>query len=123
MGRGVEHCEGGFRKKNGLGNEVGIQHPPTPPPFRILYAKKAVDSPAEIDHLFQSIVLPNITYAPAVFVSAEPELTVHYTTFFFDRCFKRKYLSEIDIYLALFRKQDKNILKIYNQSRLTFSDR
>ena len=30
---------------------------------------------AEVDHLFKALVLPNITYALAVYGAAEPELT------------------------------------------------
>ena len=61
----------------------------------------------EIDHLFRSIVLPNITYALTVYGAAGPELTTAQN--FLDRCFKRKYVSErIDIH-QLLEKQDKRI--------------
>ena len=59
----------------------------------------------EIDHLFWSIVLPNITYALAVYGAVRPELTMAQN--FLDRCFKRRYVSErIDI-LDILEKQDK----------------
>ena len=64
----------------------------------------------EIDHLFRSIVLPNITYALAVYGAARPELATAQN--FLDRCFKRRYVSErIDI-LDILEKQDK---KIFNK--------
>ena len=48
-------------------------------------------SQAEVDHLFSSIVLPNITYALSAGAS-ESELTIAQQ--FLDRCFKRRYISK-----------------------------
>ena len=42
-------------------------------------------SQAEVDHLFSSIVLPNITYALSVYGASESELTIAQQ--FLDRCF------------------------------------
>ena len=47
-------------------------------------------SQAEVDHLFSSIVLPNITYALSVYGTSEAELTIAQQ--FLDRCFKRRYI-------------------------------
>ena len=49
-------------------------------------------SQAEVDHLFSSIVLPNITYALSVYGASESELTIAQQ--FLDRCFKRRYISK-----------------------------
>ena len=46
----------------------------------------------EVDHLFSSIVLPNITYALSVYGASESELTIAQQ--FLDRCFKRRYTSK-----------------------------
>ena len=63
----------------------------------------------EVDHLFKSLVLPNITYALAVYGAAEPELTTAQQ--FLDRCYNRKYISKkLSIY-QLLEKQDKKIFK------------
>ena len=62
---------------------------------------------AEIDYLFNSIALPNISYGLAVYGAAEAELTTIQR--FLDRCKKRRYISYgIDIH-DLLEKQDKNI--------------
>ena len=62
---------------------------------------------SEIDYLFNSIVLPNISYGLAVYGAAEAELTT--IQCFLDRCKKRRYISHsIDIQ-DLLEKQDKKI--------------
>ena len=64
---------------------------------------------SEIYHVFIPIVLPNITYALAVYGSVEPELTT--AQHFIDRSFKKNCVSErIDIHQSL-EKQNKNIFK------------
>ena len=61
----------------------------------------------EIDYLFNSIVLPNISYGLAVYGAAEAELTS--IQCFLDRCKKLRYISHsIDIH-DLLEKQDKKI--------------
>ena len=62
---------------------------------------------SEIDYLFNSIVLPNISYGLAVYGAAEAELTT--IQCFLDRCKKHRYISHsIDIH-DLLEKQDKKI--------------
>ena len=62
---------------------------------------------SEIDYLFNSIVLPNISYGLAVYGAAEAELTT--IQCFLDRCKKRRYISHsIDIHDVL-EKQDKKL--------------
>jgi len=62
----------------------------------------------EIDYLFNSIVLPNISYGLAVYGAAEAELTTR-TQRFLNRCKKRRYISySIDIQ-DLLEKQNKKI--------------
>ena len=52
----------------------------------------------EIDYLFNSIVLPNISYGLEVYRAAEAELTTIQRFFFFDRCKKGRNTSHsIDI--------------------------
>jgi hypothetical protein len=59
----------------------------------------------EIDHLFTSLVLPNITYALSVYGASKPELTT--VQCFLERCYKRKYISKkIDVH-ELLEKQDR----------------
>ena len=63
----------------------------------------------EVDHLFKALVLPNITYALAVYRAAEPELTTAQQ--FLDRCYNRKYISKkLSIY-QLLEKHEKKIFK------------
>ena len=54
--------------------------------------RKEGRSQVEVDHLFSSIVLPNITYALPVSGASESELTIAQQ--FLDRCFKRRYTSK-----------------------------
>jgi len=62
---------------------------------------------SEIDYLFSSIVLPNISYGLAVYGAAEAELTT--IQCFLDRFKKRRCISySIDIH-DLLEKQDKKI--------------
>ena len=45
----------------------------------------------EIDHLFQSLVLPKISYGLPVYVASLPELNT--VQQFLRRCHKRRYIS------------------------------
>ena len=61
----------------------------------------------KVDHLFSSIVLPNITYALSVCGASGSELTIAQQ--FLDRCFKRRYISKkLDIG-ELLKVQDHRI--------------
>ena len=62
---------------------------------------------SEIDYLFNSIVLPNISYGLAVYGAAEAELTT--IQGFLDRCKKRRYISHSIDTQDLLEKQDKKI--------------
>ena len=60
----------------------------------------------EIDHIFNTIVLPKITYGLSIYAASPPELTI--VQQFFHRCFKRGHKSKsLDIY---------NLLEIYDYS-------
>ena len=63
----------------------------------------------EIDHLFKSIVLPNITYGLSVYGAADSELTT--IQCFLDRCQKRRNISKHLDVLNLMEIQDKKIIK------------
>ena len=64
---------------------------------------------AEIDYLFNSIVLPNITYGLSVCGAVDSELTTMQC--FFDRCHKRRYISKYLDVRKLLENQDKQIIK------------
>jgi hypothetical protein len=49
-------------------------------------------SQCEIDYLFKTIVISTITFGLSVYGSSPAELSTLQR--FFDRCFKRKYISE-----------------------------
>ena len=66
-------------------------------------------SQAEVDHLFSSIVLPNITYALSVYGASEAELTIAQQ--FLDRCFKRRYISKKLEIGELLKVQDHRIYR------------
>ena len=66
-------------------------------------------SQAEVDHLFSSIVLPNITYALSVYGASESELTIAQQ--FLDRCFKRRYISKKLEIGELLKVQDHRICR------------
>ena len=62
----------------------------------------------EIDYLFQTLVMPNITYGLSVYGAFSAEL--YSVQQFLDRCKKRGYISKpIDVKLLL-NEQDKRIL-------------
>nr|XP_058951051.1 uncharacterized protein LOC131778662 [Pocillopora verrucosa] len=66
-------------------------------------------SQAEVDVLFNSIVLPNITYALSVHGASESELTIAQQ--FLDRCFKRSYISKKLVIGDLLKTQDHKICR------------
>ena len=66
-------------------------------------------SQVEVDHLFSSIVLPNITYALPVCGASESELTIAQQ--FLDRCFKRRYTSKKLEIGELLKVQDQRICR------------
>ena len=71
--------------------------------------KKAVVKYIEVDHLFSSKVLPNITYALPVYGASESELTIAQQ--FLDRCFKRRYTSKKLEIGELLKVQDQRICR------------
>ena len=67
-------------------------------------------SQGKVDHLFSTLVLPNLIYGVPVYGTANSDLTVIQN--FMDRCFKRKYTSRrLDI-RELLEKADKKIFKV-----------
>ena len=63
----------------------------------------------ETDLLFNSLVIPTLSYGLPVYGAAEPELTTIQS--FLDRCFKRKFFSErIDVHNRL-EQSDKKIFR------------
>ena len=63
----------------------------------------------EVDHLFSSIALPNITYALSVYGDSESELTIPQQ--FLDRCFKGRYTSKKLEMGELLKVQDHRICR------------
>ena len=61
----------------------------------------------EVDYLFKTIVLPNVTYVLVVYGASEPELTT--VQDFLDRCYKRRYISARLNIRALLEKQDRKL--------------
>ena len=70
----------------------------------------------EVDYLFKTTILPNVTYALVVYISSEPELTT--VQDFLDRCYKRLYISaRLNIRALLEKKQDRKLFsKIFKLS-------
>ena len=66
-------------------------------------------SQAEVEHLFSSIVLRNITYALSVYGACESELTIAQQCL--DRCFKRRYISKKLEIGELLKVQDHRICR------------
>ncbi|XP_068698084.1 uncharacterized protein [Montipora foliosa] len=66
-------------------------------------------SQVEVDHLFSSIVLPNITYALSLYGASESELTIAQQ--FLDRCVKRIYTSKKLEIGELLKEQDHRICR------------
>ena len=68
----------------------------------------------EIDHLFQSLFLPKISYDLPVYAASVPELNT--VQRFLRRCHKRRFISyAIDIYDLLKKKTDWSIFKRISQ--------
>ena len=66
-------------------------------------------SQTEIDYLFYSIVLPNITYGLSVYGASVAEIDV--LRQFLDRCCKLRFISTQLIIRSLLQKQDKEIFQ------------
>ena len=66
-------------------------------------------SQCEIDYLFKTLVISTITFGLSVYGSSPTELSTLQR--FFDRCFKRKYISEPVNIRYLLEIQDRNIFK------------
>ena len=66
-------------------------------------------SQTEIDHLFNNIVLPNITYGLSVYCAADSELTT--IQCFLDHCHKHRYISKHVDVRNLMEIQDRKIIK------------
>ena len=82
--------------------------------FILRSLRKAGYKQTEIDLLFNTLVLPNITYALSLYAASESDLTP--VQCFLDRCFKRKFMSKpISVYSTL-EKQDRNIFKKVSNS-------
>jgi hypothetical protein len=69
---------------------------------------------SEIDHLFRSLVLPNITYGLSIYGASESDLKV--VQRFLDRCYKRSYMSFPIRVLELLQKQDTKIFNTVTTS-------
>ena len=70
-------------------------------------------SQIEIDSVFYSIVLPNITYGLSVYGASVAEIGVFRTVLrqFLDRCCKLRFISTQLIIRSLLQKQDKEIFQ------------
>ena len=68
----------------------------------------------EIDHLFRSLVLPNITYGLSIYGASESDLNV--VQRFLDRCYKRNYISFPIRVHELLQKQDTKIFNTVTTS-------
>ena len=66
-------------------------------------------SQCEIDYVFKTLVISTITFGLSVYSSSPAELSTLQR--FFDRCFKRKYISESVNIRHLLEIQDRNIFK------------
>ena len=66
-------------------------------------------SQTEIDYLFYSIVLPNITYGLSVYGASDAEINVLQQ--FLDRCYKLRFISTQLNIRSLLQKQDKAIFQ------------
>ena len=63
----------------------------------------------EVDYLFQSIVLPNLSYGLFVYGSSAAELNT--VQCFLDRCYKRKYTSQLVNIKDLLENQARKIIQ------------
>ena len=59
--------------------------------YVLMRLRKEEYNQVEIDHLFQSLVLPKISYGLPVYVASLPELNT--VQQFLRRCHKRRYIS------------------------------
>ena len=75
--------------------------------FILRSLRKGGYSQAELDYLFQSLVIPNLTHGLSVYGAVSAELTP--VQYFLDRCHKPRYISKaVNIY-NLSEKQDRKI--------------
>ena len=78
-------------------------------PLGVKELRKEGYNQVEIDHLFQSLVLPKISYGLLVYTASVPELNT--VQQFLRRCHKRRFISyAIDIY-DFRKKTDRSISK------------
>ena len=72
---------------------------------------------AELDHLFQSLVIPNLTYGLSVYGALNAELTT--VQCFLDRCHMRTYISKaVNIFYDLLEKQGRKMFdKVKHQEK------
>ena len=68
----------------------------------------------EIDHLFDSIVLPKLTYGLSVYGASPSDLTLVQN--FLTRCHKRRYTSKKYIISDLLEQSDRRLFKCLNNS-------
>ena len=80
--------------------------------FVIRSLKKEGYCQDDIDHLFNVIVLPKLTYGLSVYAASKPELTT--VQKFLCCCYKRKYISYFIDILKLLDKSDRTI---FNKAR------
>ena len=80
--------------------------------FVIRSLKKEGYCQDDIDHLFNVIVLPKLTYGLSVYAASKPELTTVQN--FLNRCYKRKYIS---YFIDIFKLLDKSDRTIFNKAR------
>ena len=69
---------------------------------------------AEIDFLFDTLVLPNFTYALSVYGASESDLTP--VQCFLDRCWKRNFITRKYNIRSILQKQDHSIFKRVSQA-------
>ena len=74
-------------------------------------------SQEEVDHLFNAIVLPNVSYALSIYGASDSDLSVIQN--FLDRCMKRKYTSKNVNIRDLLEKADKTLYK-FKENDKTF---
>ena len=77
-------------------------------------------SQCEIDYLFKTLVISTITFGLSVYGSSPAELSTLQR--FFDRCFKRKYISEPVNIRHLLEIQDRNIFKASVNQKSAIAD-
>ena len=82
--------------------------------------QKVIYSQCEIDYLFKTLVISTITFGLSVYGSSPAELNTLQR--FFDRCFKRKYMSEPVNIRHLLEIQGRNIFKASVNQKSAIAD-